>query len=91
MAVLAADLLDAACDPLPRWTDVTTVASGPDGEADACTGTCIADCFCCSAADGPAFVAAGDPLDFLQMAALVITLPGPSRTSAPPDQPPTRL
>lgn len=91
IAVLAGDLLDTACDPLPQWTDRTTVGASSGGDADQCTGTCVADCYCCSALDGPIIAAAADPLGFLRMAAFVITHPGPSRTTAPPDQPPTRL
>lgn len=90
MAILAGDLLDAACDPLPNWTDTTTVDSGT-GPADACSDTCVADCYCCSAGDGPTVLVTDDPLGFLQMTPSSITRRGPSRTFAPPDQPPTRL
>lgn len=91
MAVVAGDLLDAACDPLPTWTDTTTVEAGSGGDADACSDICVADCYCCNAGDGPTVIAAADPLDFLQMTPLSVARRRPSPTSAPPDQPPTRL
>lgn len=91
MAMVGVDLLDAACDPLPGISDVTSIAANTDGKAEACAGTCVADCFCCSALDGPLRSPAAEPLDFLRMAALVIAPAPPTRTSPPPDQPPTRL
>ena len=89
MVVIAGDLLDTECDPLPRPTPTAMVAAA--GADDQCTGTCVADCYCCSGLAGPAIDDAEDPLGFLRMATFLIPLQGPSRTTAPPDQPPTRL
>ncbi len=91
MAVIAGDLLDTACDPLPGLTQTATIAASSGADADQCAGTCVADCYCCNGLDGPAIDAAEDPLGFLRMAASLIPPQGPSRTTAPPDQPPTRL
>ena len=91
MAVVAGDLLDAACDPFPGLTQPVTIAAGTDTDDDQCTDTCVADCYCCSALDRASMSAPDDPLGFLRMATFVIPPQGPSRTTAPLDQPPTRL
>ncbi len=91
MAVVAAELFDAACDPFPGVTQAATVAADGAGDADQCADTCVADCYCCSALDGPSVSAPDDPLGFLRMATFLIPPQGPSRTTAPPDQPPTPL
>jgi hypothetical protein len=91
VAILSGDLLDAACDPLPRVLDGTTIEAGDVVHADGCAGTCIADCHCCSAIDGPAIDAVADPLGFVGMAASVIRKPAPWLAVPPPDEPPTLL
>lgn len=91
MAVVAGELLDAACDPFPGLTQPAAIAAGSGGEVDQCSDTCIADCYCCSALDRPSMDVPEDPLGFLRMATFRIPSQGPSRTTAPPDQPPTRL
>ena len=91
MAVVAGDLMDAACDPFPALTQPTAIAAGSDRDADQCTDICVADCYCCSALDSASMDAPDDPLGFLRMATFVIPPQGPSRTTAPPDQPPTLL
>jgi hypothetical protein len=59
-AVVCADVtLDATCDPigLPSPAATTAALSANDGGAtDACAGSCIPDCFCCSRSEtaGPA-------------------------------------
>jgi hypothetical protein len=50
-AVVCADVtLDAACDPigLPGPASAAAAFSAGEGTTDACAGTCVADCFCCS-------------------------------------------
>ena len=50
-AVVCADVtLDAACDPIRiPWPASAAAAFSADNEtSDACAGTCVADCFCCS-------------------------------------------
>lgn len=91
MAAVGSDLLDVACDPLPTWSDVTTLEAGSGDGGEGCAETCVPDCYCCCAVDDPATVAAQASLDFLHMATVVMARPVDSRTAAPPDQPPTRL
>ena len=93
LATIAGDLLDAACDPLPPDSQTATLSAQSDVDADAeqCAGICVADCYCCCAVDGPTADAVRGPLGFLRMATDLIPPRGPSRTTAPLDQPPTRL
>ena len=49
LAVSLGDLaIDLDCDPLPLNAGALVVTGAPDGDADACTGGCLPDCFCCS-------------------------------------------
>jgi hypothetical protein len=90
-ALIASDSLDADCDPFPAHVQGAAMTAEGGAAPDACARTCVADCFCCSAVDGPAVDAATDPLGFLRMATTVTAAQAPSRTPAPPDQPPTLL
>lgn len=60
-AVVCTDVtLDAACDPigLRGPASVAAASSADCGPADACAGSCVPDCFCCSRSEaaGPALV-----------------------------------
>ena len=55
--VVCADVtLDAACDPIGVPGPSTSVAAANAPSGDACAGSCIPDCFCCSRSEtaGPA-------------------------------------
>jgi len=60
LALIAVDLGDASCDPLPAPSE-TLMLTGPQEEgAEACEKGCIPDCFCCSR---PLPAAEGLPLE----------------------------
>jgi hypothetical protein len=55
--VVCADVtLDAACDPIRVPSAVASISCADAESGDACAGSCIPDCFCCSRSEtaGPA-------------------------------------
>jgi hypothetical protein len=66
LALIVADLGDAACDPLPAQSSALAVMEARADRAEACGSSCVPDCFCCSrplpaaaphSLDGPRLVA----------------------------------
>ena len=48
LAVIAVDLGDAGCDPIPVGLGDARVEAAHDEPADDCADLCLPDCFCCA-------------------------------------------
>lgn len=48
LAVIAIDLGDAGCDPIPVGLGDARLEAAHDEPADDCTDICLPDCFCCA-------------------------------------------
>ena len=93
-AVVCADVtLDAACDPirLPGLASTVTAFSADTGAGDACSDTCVADCFCCSRSEtaGPALILPG--LSLLAQAGAASPAFVPAVVQPVPEPPPLAL
>ena len=48
LGLLVLDLGDASCDPLTPPGGGPLISTNGTSAIDPCSGTCVADCFCCS-------------------------------------------